>query len=339
MSRRANAASTNLPVLHQQQLACTSTQYTTMRAMMTKMRTASKPQRLQPSMLMSEPQHDGILTLFPDSACSHVMHGPSLASKVEMDDRQKRCLQHTLDMESNIRRAQYGLPDVPKLGSVGAMHQKLFGGPPAADMPIQLKVRPDQLSGTGSMCEAVFGEPIPHTPDRIGALPFPSTGLIARVPLHPDLEHELYAKPGTGMRRDPVSTRPSFEFKAMLMYSYCEIGTLKLSSGEQQGCVFEPRLMTPLASSKISIVDAYDRYGLAMAYSYLWHAYEHDQSRRLDWLALYVIGSLAVLRPSYACELYSSFLRSEWSETVISLACSVLITELLLLESKRTQNS
>lgn len=156
-------------------------------------------------------------------------------------------------------------------------------------------------------------------------VPFAISSSIALLPLHSSLMNEPYADRG----RLPLclfSTRPFFMFKADVAGTrqhpfLCYY--LGQESEREQAML-----------SYVSVVDVYDFYGLEMAHSYLHHLYHSQMSLRNPYrLCIYIIGSLAVIRPDLAVQLNKSREKTGVSHLFALYLCSVLLSELVSLDS------
>lgn len=162
-------------------------------------------------------------------------------------------------------------------------------------------------------------------------VPFHITGSIALVPLCVDLAFEPY----TDQRSLPMcllSTRPFFQFKT------CGDGWIRSGTNECISMCDRKRLSGrkgPDMASYISVVDVYDFYGLEMAYSYMHHLYHAQVSiQNTHWMAVYIIGSISVVNSELAKSLDELRRKCGDSPLFVSHVCSVLLSELIVLDSK-----
>lgn len=165
-------------------------------------------------------------------------------------------------------------------------------------------------------------------------LPFCISRELDLVSLPVDLINEPFAAVDNGIRPDIFTTRPFARVR--VGHRGKVIGTCdKTSIGyELQAHLMLNHHKFDKLDSCISVFDVYDAYGLAVAYSFLHHIYHHRISLNYPrLLSIYLATSLAVVQPQYAVTLFNNLkLQSELLSLTLS---SILLTELVLLESKQ----
>lgn len=161
--------------------------------------------------------------------------------------------------------------------------------------------------------------------------PFCTMSNLSLVPLHSDLVNEPWTKEDTGVRADvyPSSSRPFFKCQLAGGMGVCIAGNIALSIPQLEQIDKSWKIATTL-----SVIDVYDAYGLETAYSYLHHLYHLEISMNYpQYLALYLVGSLAILNPECATSMYKKIRKQ--SAAIVLAACSILLAELALLETKQ----
>lgn len=173
-------------------------------------------------------------------------------------------------------------------------------------------------------------------PPLCASLLFPPCS-VREVPLPSDLINEPYTLNDTGIRPDiPSSNQPFFQFEIREGIPHCEVGT---SIFERRGVArrrpdFDPSRAK--MKTNVSIVDVYDGYGLEATCSYMRSIYSRISQESIDWICLYFLGSLAVLQPKYASQLYEHSVESRANLVLfITTCCSLLLSELITLDSKQ----
>lgn len=122
--------------------------------------------------------------------------------------------------------------------------------------------------------------------------------ILNLVPLPPELENEPYAFIDTGLRPDVIGPT-GFAFAVGSDAHLVRAGSIfKRTKHEVDDDDLPEKGVTHL-----SISGVYDLYGLDITYSYLKFLYERRYNRvHPEWLALYLLGSLAVMQPDVLTE-------------------------------------